>query len=134
MSEFRLALESNGLFDLGRKGMKHTWNNRHSDATFTKIRLDRAIATKDWIEKIGNQKTKFLSSDRLDHQPILISTFEPTVTENKKAKLFIFEATWIKHDMEEQVIQEAWTISTSTMNSWKQIQVKTVQSCSYQVE
>lgn len=92
MCEFKQALESNGLFDLGWKCVKYTWNNRHSDATFTKLRLDGVVATKEWIKKIGNQKTEVLNLARSDHQPILISTIEPLATEHKKAKIFRFGA------------------------------------------
>lgn len=129
MSEFKLALESNGLFDLGWQGMKYTWYNRYSNATFTKLRLNRIVATKEWLEKIRNQKVKVLSSARSDYQPILISTFELRVTKNKKDKFFRFEASWIKHEVEEQIIQEVWARGTSPMSSWKHIQIK-LQQCS----
>lgn len=54
MNNFRTTLESSGLFDLGWKGQKYTWTNRYKEETFTKLRLDRAVASIDWIEQIGN--------------------------------------------------------------------------------
>lgn len=76
MVDFQTALESNGLFNLGWKGQKYTWTNRHKDDTFNKLRLDRAVSSIDWIEKFGYQNTKVLSSARSDHQPIFVSTVE----------------------------------------------------------
>lgn len=107
MWDFKQALEANGLFDLGWKGMKFTWNNIHSDDTFTKLRLDRTVATKEWIEKVGNQKTEVLSSTRSYYVPILISTGDHLGNAYKKVKIFRFEVCWIKHESVELVIQEA---------------------------
>lgn len=45
MENFKDALEYCNLADLGHNGDSFTWSNRHSDCTFTKERLDRAVAT-----------------------------------------------------------------------------------------
>lgn len=129
MSEFKVALESNGLFDLGLQGMKYMWNNRHLDSTFTKFKLDRIVTTKEWIEKTWHQKVEVHSSARSDHEPILISTRKPEMIKNRKDKLFRFEASWIKHEVEEQIIQEVWARGTSPISLWKHIQIK-LQQCS----
>lgn len=73
MEEFKHALEVNGLFDLGWQGTKYTWSNRHTDNTFTKLRLDKVAATKEWIDKFGYQKVEVLATARSDHQLILLS-------------------------------------------------------------
>lgn len=86
--------------------------------TFTKLRLDIVVATKEWIEKIGNQKIEVLNLARLDYQLILISTTSHLVTKHSKTKIFIFDACWIKHEDEEQVIQDAWARNLMTSNMW----------------
>jgi len=39
------------LEDLGYKGYLYTWTNKRLWDANTKMRLDRALATKGWIEK-----------------------------------------------------------------------------------
>lgn len=65
MDGFKHALGVNGLFDLGWKGTKYTWTNRHTDNTFTKMRLDRVVATKDWIDKIWESGDLSLSFSKI---------------------------------------------------------------------
>lgn len=43
MAKFWIALEVNGLLDLGWKKQKFTWSNRHADESFTKERFDRTV-------------------------------------------------------------------------------------------
>lgn len=58
MEHFRGVLEDICLFDLGCKGNRYTWSNKHSDNTFTKDKLERTIANihrfsafkKVWVE------------------------------------------------------------------------------------
>lgn len=38
----------NRLFDLGCRGNRFTWSNKHSDDTFTKERLDMVVANNPW--------------------------------------------------------------------------------------
>ena len=48
---FREALENCQLEDLGYKGYPYTWNNKRPGDANTKMRLDRAVATKPWRDK-----------------------------------------------------------------------------------
>ena len=48
---FREALESCHLQDLAFKGYLYTWSNKRPGEANTKIRLDRGVANKEWIEK-----------------------------------------------------------------------------------
>ena len=54
MELFRQVLEQGRLHDLGWRGEKYTWNNRHEDATYIKERLDIVLATQNWID--GNSQ------------------------------------------------------------------------------
>lgn len=74
MEAFKLALETNGLFDLGWIDKKFTWSNRHDDDIFTMERLDRAIANRRWISEFGNQGVEILVTSRSDHQALLFNT------------------------------------------------------------
>ena len=48
---FREALESSQLQDLGYKGYAFTWNYKRLGEANTKIKLNRAVAIKDWMGK-----------------------------------------------------------------------------------
>lgn len=55
IEDFQNAIDLNGLFDVGWKGQKFTWSNRHRDKIFTKERLNKSIANHRWLEKLGIQ-------------------------------------------------------------------------------
>lgn len=46
MENSQTTIELCRLFDLGHKGNYFIWSNKYEDDTFTKERLDRAIANK----------------------------------------------------------------------------------------
>ena len=48
---FREGLDSCQLEDLGYRGYPYTWNNKRLGDANTKMRLDRAVATKPWRDK-----------------------------------------------------------------------------------
>ena len=51
INAFRTVLEVCQLEDLGYRGYQYTWNNKRLGEANTKLRLDKAIATKAWREK-----------------------------------------------------------------------------------
>jgi hypothetical protein len=48
MKGFREAIESCRLSDLGYLGSMYTWSNGRADGSFTRERLDRAMANPEW--------------------------------------------------------------------------------------
>ena len=66
------ALDLCQLEDLGFKGYPFTWNNKRPGEANTKIKLDRAVATKGWREKFQLSSVAHLSSHALDHLPIIL--------------------------------------------------------------
>lgn len=47
MEKFISALDKCDLYDIGWKGYKFAWSNRHRDFTFTKERLDHVVANQE---------------------------------------------------------------------------------------
>lgn len=74
MEAFKLALNSNGLLNLGWKGKKYTLSNRHSDDIYTMEMLDRAMANRNWVSFFGNLGVEVLTTSESDHHALLLST------------------------------------------------------------
>ena len=69
---FREALEICQLEDLGYKGYPFTWTNKRPSDANTKLRLDRAVAAKGWIDNFPVSNVVHLLPHALDHIPISI--------------------------------------------------------------
>ena len=72
MEEFREVLDECGFRDLGFVGGKFTWCNGHPNGFTIWERLDRAVATMEWLEKFSATKVIHLECGSSDHKPILI--------------------------------------------------------------
>lgn len=60
MEAFREAIIRNRLNDIGWRGQKFTMSNHHTDETFIKERLDRAIVNQHWSELYGHEVVEVL--------------------------------------------------------------------------
>lgn len=67
---FQDALDDCKLFELERVGPKFTWDNGHKDHSWTRLRLDRAVANVYWILMFQNACCHTLFSVFSDHSPI----------------------------------------------------------------
>jgi hypothetical protein len=104
MQRFRDAIDDCGFLDLGYQGPSFTWtNNRVGDMTWE--RLDRALATPEWLMLFPTTKVHHLEGRWSDHKPILVST-EPMRTPTRK--LFRFEEMWTSDAGCEKTIAASW--------------------------
>lgn len=71
--DFKVALERNGLVDLGWKNQKYSWSNMHKNDTFTKECLDRVVANYRWMSSFNNLGVEVLYTSRSDHCPIILT-------------------------------------------------------------
>ncbi|XVE64032.1 hypothetical protein DITRI_Ditri07aG0068900 [Diplodiscus trichospermus] len=109
MTNFRTALDNCGLNDLGFTGNWFTWERGRTVATNVRERLDRCVATSNWIDKFPNYAVAHLNFSTSDHKPILLSTdTEIGKSNNKRRKRFHFEASWLKEEGSGEVIKSAW--------------------------
>ena len=73
MQLFRDVLDDCGFVDLGFNGPKFTWtNNRLGDMTWE--RLDRAVATPEWLLRFPSARVYHLDVRWSDHKPLWVST------------------------------------------------------------
>lgn len=108
MEAFRLAIEENGLMDLGWFNQKFTWLNWHYDNTITKERLDRAVASKPWVIAYGCSGVEILTSRLSNLQSIMLTTRVGCEQGLRGKKMFIFEAQWTLEKDGESII---WSLS-----------------------
>ena len=77
MEKFRRAMEDYDLHDLGYVGDVFTWrNNHHSMGSYTRERLDRALANMAWRCKFP--LVRVINSDprHSDHRPVIVEVGE----------------------------------------------------------
>ncbi|KAK9984667.1 hypothetical protein SO802_034192 [Lithocarpus litseifolius] len=72
MEAFREVLDECGFKDLGFVGGKYTWWRGFGGNKAIWERLDRAVATTDWIELFPVTKVVHLECGSSDHKPIII--------------------------------------------------------------
>ena len=108
MQGFREALDYYRLRDLGFNGYPFTWCNRRPGVQNVWIRLDRGVASVEWILKFPSSRIHHLEAFHSDHKPILICTDFEFKHFYKKGRPFRFEAMWIKDNSCEGVIKESW--------------------------
>ena len=72
MQGFRDALDFCGLKDLGFNGFPFTWSNRRPGDQNVWVRLDRGVATIDWILKFPTSRIHHLNAFHSDHKPLLL--------------------------------------------------------------
>ena len=96
------------LENLGFSGYPLTWNNRRPGDANTKVRLDRAVTTKEWREKFQLSLVTHLSSHASDHLPIILQTKSFALNRFRKDRKFKFEESWFMLDDCEAVIRAAW--------------------------
>ena len=99
---FRDTIDVCMLIDLGYKGHFWTFEKKVVGVNYTRVRLDRALATAEWNELFPNAQLKHLSSASSDHCPIISD-----MTTRKKS--FRYEVMWETHESWGETILANWT-------------------------
>lgn len=68
-------------------------------------KLDRAVATMDWIDKFPATKVVHLECGSLDHKPIVICLNGIPL---RRQKLWHFEYMWLEEDGCVEIVESAW--------------------------
>lgn len=107
MQGFRDAVDVCGLIDLGFQGRKWTFEKKVAGCMFTRVRLDRALASDEWSSLFPTATVEHLTAATSDHSPILLK-LEATAMNQKKEKLFRYEVMWDSHAEMKQAVRAAW--------------------------
>ncbi|GAA0162561.1 hypothetical protein LIER_18627 [Lithospermum erythrorhizon] len=100
MNKFCQVAEDCGIFYVGFSG----FTSLHS----TRARLDRGLASKDWIEEFSDVRLMHLTSNYSDHLPLLLIQ-GPRRHDIKRGKpRFRFESSWYLYKETTEVVKKAW--------------------------
>lgn len=76
MEDFVSTIDHCGLCDLGFIGSKFTWLYQTTSRVQIRERLDRALATLEWMSLYPTAKLHHLSSSISDHSPLSLHLFQ----------------------------------------------------------
>ena len=107
MDDFREVIHQCRFKDLGFVGPKFTWCNMQKGDSRVLLRLDRALATPEWINHYKNIKVHHLVESTYDHCALLLT--DAAIVQNLSTKRrFEFKAMWTKRAECKDIIQGAW--------------------------
>ena len=90
MEGFRSVVDSYNFKDLGYTGLDFTWCNMQEGDDKIYLRLDKALATQNWIEKYKEVIVHHIVDSTSDHFALLVSdSFSPR---HPRKRRFHFEA------------------------------------------
>ena len=108
MQGFRDTLDFCRLKDLGYTGFPFTWCNRRPGDHNVWVRLDRGVATVDWLLKFPTIRVHHLEAFHSDHRPLFLAADSEARRFYRKGRPFRFEAMWLKDKTCEMVIKSSW--------------------------
>jgi ribonuclease HI len=114
---FRDTLQNYNLSDLGYVGDPYTWCNKQDGEHNIKARLDRCVATPDWLFSFPSASVTNLVRYASDHMPILLRLQAPKVKRRNFNKPRRFEQCWMRDNDFEQVVRQVWSSNSSQLNS-----------------
>ena len=80
------------LLDIGYKGRQWTFEKRVVGGTYTRCRLDRALANAPWIARFATASLEHLTAPTSDHSPLLLDLGRGQ--RNLQEHTFHYEAMW----------------------------------------
>lgn len=106
MDGFRNIVNFCGFSDLGYCGIDFTWCNMQDGEDRIQLRLDRALATQEWIVKFSGMRVFHLVDSTSDHCALLLNSSPPHRLPHSRR--FHFEAIWTKNRECKEIIDSSW--------------------------
>jgi hypothetical protein len=94
------------MIDWGFSGNPYTWSNHRQGHRLIKERLDRGVASSQWIHLFPSFSITHLPTHTSDHNPLSLDT---TLSSPSLPRTFHFEEFWTRHPTCGIVINEAWS-------------------------
>jgi hypothetical protein len=109
-SGFRSAVNDCDLTDIQLEGHRFTWIKSQGTSRVVEERLDKAMASCDWLALFPEVKLINLLASHSDHSPILLLT-DPLL-HTKYSYSFKFENLWLKEEDVGEVVEMGWRKET----------------------
>ncbi|XP_075654853.1 uncharacterized protein LOC142625022 [Castanea sativa] len=103
---------------LGFYGYPFIWCNRRLGDQNTWVRLDRGVATIEWILRFPTSRIHHLDAFHSDHKTLLLCSDFEFKRFYRKGKPFQFEAMWLKDSSCELVIKDSWGEQAVSESVW----------------
>ncbi|WJX92273.1 hypothetical protein P8452_73938 [Trifolium repens] len=105
-SGFRSAVNDCDITDIQLEGHRFTWIKSRGSSHVIEERLDRAMASSDWLALFPEVKLTNLLASHSDHSPILLHTNPVLRIHNNYS--FKFENLWIQEEDVGEVVEMGW--------------------------
>ena len=111
MRGFRDAVDICGLSDLGYTGLDWTFEKKVRGGTYTRVRLDRALADSDWWMRFPFAELRHLTAAKSDHCPIQLVVDSRSQVPKRRShqRVFRYEMMWETHPDFHTVVEQNWT-------------------------
>ncbi|XP_038695403.1 uncharacterized protein LOC119992679 [Tripterygium wilfordii] len=95
--------------DLGFRGNKYTWSNRRGcPESFIKERLDRSLATVDWLVKWGSYQVEYINTISSYHSCQYVCWDDRVLRRGAHTKRFRYEPNLGAKEMCKQLVRQQW--------------------------
>ncbi|XP_065633926.1 uncharacterized protein LOC136069391 [Quercus suber] len=122
---FQDVIDKCGFIDLGFVGTPYTWQKHFVDGHSIWEKLDRGLATNDWLMKFLGVRIQHLSSNSSNHSPLWIIPDGLEVA--SVPKLFRFEEMWLLDPGCSNVVEVVWSSDVNAYLSSKV--VRKIEKC-----
>ena len=122
--DFGDTITACSLIDIGYRGPPYTWNNNRDPPAFVQERLNRALATSEWLTLFGFKEATHIPTSKSDHLAIQVDFHKFASQKPKRKSLFRFEEKWSYKPECEQVIATAWQTAQLTGSPMFQVTEK----------
>lgn len=104
---FNKALDNCQLDDLAVEGGQFTWERSRGKPDWVKERLDRALATVDWMSNFADYQVISIPSVSSDHCALLLLPVK--LAFRSRTYHFRFENAWLEEEEDcKRVVEEGW--------------------------
>jgi hypothetical protein len=97
-----------GLANLGYVGLDWTFEKRVAGGSYSRTRLDRALASPCWSNRYPLAMVEHLTAVTLDHSPIILRMEPAARRPPKKGRMFRYELMWEAHEEFAPVLKKTW--------------------------
>ncbi|XP_027095016.2 uncharacterized protein [Coffea arabica] len=93
------------IADIGFEGHPWTWSNHWEDEGEIRQRLDRCLASYEWVQTFDKAKCQHMDTYASDHSILCLDT-DPE--KGKRKQRFFFDKRWLHKEGVQQVVEQAW--------------------------